>query len=130
MDGRRRRAQCPARTRGPVSHLHLESDSNGGGNKDLSDPHSHWPEALSAFSITSPTLHTSWTIETNGDAPCSGQMAQQSAKRGYLPGTILHVVHSSIVRPSWRPTLWMDTASRHHQPLTRVQSSGVGIQSV
>lgn len=40
---------------GPDTPLHLESASDGGGNKDLSNPHSRWSEALSAFLITSRT---------------------------------------------------------------------------
>ncbi|EMF56312.1 hypothetical protein SBD_2223 [Streptomyces bottropensis ATCC 25435] len=42
---------------GPDRLLHLESASDRGGNKDLSNPHSRWSEALSAFAITSRTAH-------------------------------------------------------------------------
>jgi hypothetical protein len=34
---------------GPGRLLHLESASDRGGNKDLSNPHSRWSEALFAY---------------------------------------------------------------------------------
>ena len=41
---------------GPDRLLHLESASDRGGNKDLSNPHSRWSEALSACLITCRTV--------------------------------------------------------------------------